>query len=118
MKALKLGERQYWEWNSKTAAGKLCAYLRFDAEDERLVLTFDEIWSKDPERRKSVAESSKQQIRRADLGLGGGFAFVQLVADLALAAGFTKLRIQGLRTRQRRKRAQRVDFDLERFRRG
>ena len=116
LKQLKLGERQYWEWDSKTEAGTLCAYLTFGAEDEALVLTFEEIWPKDPEQTKP--RSAKQGVRRADLGLRGGLAFVQLVADLATDAGFAKLRIQGLRTRRRRTKPQRVDFDLERFRRG
>ena len=35
LKTLKPGERQYWEWDSKTEAGTLCAYLRFDAGRRR-----------------------------------------------------------------------------------
>ena len=42
-------------------------------------------WSKDPERTKP--RSSKHGVRKADLGLRGSFAFIQLVADLASAVG-------------------------------
>src|SRR5437764_3541317 len=98
LKSLKLGERQYWEWDSKTDAGTLCAYLRFYPEGDSLVLTFYEIWSKDPERTKEP--SPVQGVRRADLGMRGSFAFIRIVADLALDLGYERLQIRGQRTRQ------------------
>jgi hypothetical protein len=114
LKTLKLGERQYWEWDSKTPAGTLCANLRFDEDDGTLVLTFLEIWAKDEERTREA--TGPQKVRRADLGLRGAFSFVTLVADTAADVGYTKLRIRGQRTRHRRKGLQSVDFDLYRFR--
>jgi hypothetical protein len=115
LKALKLGERQYWEWDSKTAAGTLCANLRFDVEGDALVLTFAEIWAKDPE---VAAVVGRNDTPRADLGLRGSFTFVEIVARLAEDIGCTRLRIRGQRTRARRTRLQDVEFDLARFRRG
>jgi len=115
LKALKLGERQYWEWDSKTAAGTLCGNLRFDDEEGVLVLTFSEIWPKDPETAGIVGQNVTP---RADLGLKGAFSFVELVSELAGDAGYTRLRIRGQRTRLRRKGLQSVDFDLARFQRG
>ena len=116
LKTLKPGERQYWEWDSKTGAGTLCAYLRFDADGDVLALTFFEIWGKDPERVTYVG--TRQGVPRAELGLKGAFAFVGVVADLAIDGGFSTLRFTGQRTRRRRKEVQNVEFDLARFRRG
>jgi hypothetical protein len=116
LKTLKPGERQYWEWDSKTDAGTLCAYLRFDADGDVLTLTFFEIWGKDPERVTYVG--TRQGVPRAELGLKGAFGFVGVVADLAVDGGFSRLRFTGQRTRRRRKEAQNVEFDLARFRRG
>jgi len=114
LKTLKLGERQHWEWDSKTAAGTLCGNLRFDVEDDVLVLTFAEIWAKDTGLATIVG---RNDTPRADLGLTGSFAFVEMVAGLAEDIGCTRLRIRGQRTRARRKRTQSVEFDLARFRR-
>jgi hypothetical protein len=116
LKTLKPGERQYWEWDSQTEAGTLCAYLRFDEDGDVLMLTFFEIWGKDPERVTYVG--TRQGVPRAELGLKGAFAFVGIVADLAIDGGFGRLRFTGQRTRRRRKEAQNVEFDLARFRRG
>jgi hypothetical protein len=115
LKALKLGERQYWEWDSKTSAGTLCGNLRFDVEGDALVLTFAEIWAKDPD---VATIQGRNDTARADLGMRGSFAFVELVAALAEDVGCTKLRIRGQRTRARRTRLQDVEFDVARFRRG
>ena len=114
LRQLKLGERQYWEWDSKTAAGILCGNLRFDVEGDVLILTFAEIWAKDPAVANIVG---RNETPRADLGVRGGFAFVQLIADLADDIGCTKLRIRGQRTRLRRKDVQDVEFAVARFRR-
>ncbi len=114
LRQLKLGERQYWEWDSKTAAGTVCGNLRFDVEGDVLVLTFAEIWAKDPDVATIVG---RNDTPRADLGLKGSFAFVAVVAGLAEAIGCTKLRIRGQRTRTRRTRAQDVEFEVARFRR-
>jgi hypothetical protein len=115
LKTLKLGERQYWEWDSKTSAGTICAYLTFEADAETLVLTFHEMWAKDE---AAVTIQGKHGSRRADLTLAGVRAFLELVADLASRAGFDRLRVGGQRMRQRRERAQRFEFDLARFQRA
>jgi hypothetical protein len=115
LKALKLGERQYWEWDSKTDAGTLCAYMTFAAEGDTLKLTFYEMWAKD-ERKLTV--EGKHGARRAELGLPGAYRFLEMVSQLAADAGFTRLRIAGQRARQRRKKAQRVEFDVTRYRRN
>jgi hypothetical protein len=107
LKQLRLGERQYWEWDSETAAGTLCFRLRFRARGETLVLFFAEIWAKDVQERGPY---------RADLGLLGGRRFLGIVCDLAGDAGFTRLRVSGQRTNARRERLQRVEFDVARFR--
>ena len=109
LKALKLGERQYWEWESETDAGRVCANLTFFAEGETLVLRFLEIWAKEAE-----LGTGRQ---RADLGLPGARRFLGIVSDLAADTGFTRVRVSGQRTRQRRKKGQRVEFDVERYRR-
>lgn len=109
LKALKLGERQYWEWDSETAAGTLCGKLRFEARGEILVLIFGEIWAKDVESKGPY---------RADLGVIGGRRFLGMVCDLAYDAGFLRLRVAGQRTRLRRQRLQRIEFDVARFRRS
>jgi len=115
LKTLKLGERQYWEWDSKTAAGTICAYMTFDADGDALVLTFHEMWAKDE---SAITIEGKHGARRADLTLAGVRAFLEMVAVLAADAGFARLRVGGQRTRQRRKREQSFEFDLARFRRG
>jgi hypothetical protein len=115
LKTLKPGERQVWEWESKTEAGTLCGVLRFDLDEDVLVLTFAEIWPKDPAVATIVG---RNDTPRADLGLGASFAFVELVAGLAHDVGCTKFRIRGQRTRARRTRVQNVEFDVARFRRG
>ena len=115
LKTLKLGERQYWEWDSKTAAGTICANMTFDADGEALVLVFHEMWAKDE---SAITIEGKHGARRADLSLAGVRAFLELVAALAADAGFARLRVGGQRTRQRRKREQSFEFDLARFRRG
>ncbi len=109
LKALKLGERQYWEWDSETDAGTLCANLTFSAEGDTLVLRFLEIWAREVELERGT--------HRADLGLPGARRFLGIVSELAADAGFTRVRVSGQRTRQRRKKAQRVEFDVERYRR-
>jgi hypothetical protein len=115
LKQLKLGERQYWEWDSETAAGTICAYMTFEAEGETLELTFHEMWAKDE---STITIEGKHGARRADLTLTGVRAFLALVAGLATDAGFSRLRVGGQRTRHRRTRAQRFEFDLARYRRG
>jgi hypothetical protein len=109
LKALKLGERQYWEWESESDAGLLCANLTFRTDGDVLVLVFHEIWAKEVE--------GERGPHRADLGLSGAHRFLEVVSELAEAAGFTRLRVVGQRTRQRRKKAQRVEFDVARYRR-
>jgi hypothetical protein len=106
---LKLGERQYWEWDSETEAGTLCANLTFWLDDDLLVLTFHEIWAKDVE--------GERGRYRANLGLPGARRFMGIVADLAADAGFQRMRIGGQRMTHRRTDAQRVVFDVDRFRR-
>jgi hypothetical protein len=115
IKQLQLGERQYWEWDSKTAAGTICAYLTFDADGDALVLTFHEMWAKDE---SAITIEGKHGSQRADLSLGGVRAFLEIVAGLAADAGFRRLRVGGQRTRQRRRRRQSFEFDLDRYRRG
>jgi hypothetical protein len=115
LKQLKLGERQYWEWDSKTAAGTICAYMRFDAEGDVLALTFHEMWAKDE---RAITVEGKHGARRADLTLAGVRAFLEIVAGLAADAGFARLRVGGQRMRQRRQLPQSFEFDLARYRRG
>jgi hypothetical protein len=115
LKQLKLGERQYWEWDSRTAAGTICAYMTFEPDGDSLVLTFHEMWAKDE---SAITIEGKHGARRADLSLAGVRAFLEIVAGLAADAGFGRLRVRGQRTRQRRKREQSFEFDLARFRRG
>jgi hypothetical protein len=115
LKQLRLGERQYWEWDSKTSAGTLCGNLRFDAEGDVLVLTFYEIWPKESE---TAGITGRNAVPRADLGLTGARAFVEIVSGLAADLGYDRLRIRGQRTRLRRKKMQSVDFDLSRFQRS
>ena len=109
LRALKLGERQYWEWESETDAGLLCANLTFRTDGDVLVLVFHEIWAKEVE--------GERGPHRADLGLSGAHRFLEVVSELAEAAGFARVRIGGQRTRHRRKQAQRVEFDVARYRR-
>jgi hypothetical protein len=115
LKTLKLGERQYWEWDSNTPAGTICANMTFDADGDALVLIFHEMWAKDE---SAITVEGKHGARRADLSLAGVRAFLELVAGLARDAGFSRLRVGGQRTRERRQRVQSFEFDLARFRRG
>jgi hypothetical protein len=109
LKQLKLGERQYWEWDSGTSAGTICAYMTFRDDRGVLVLVFHEIWAKKVE--------GERGPHRADLGLPGARRFLEVVAELAADAGFTRLRVAGQRARHRRKKAQRFEFDVTRYRR-
>jgi hypothetical protein len=111
LKQLKLGERQYWEWESNTEAGTICANLRFSAEGETLVLRFLQMWSK-------VVVESEDPHARGDLGLGAVRAFLDIVAQLGADCGFTRMRVEGQRTRQRRKDDQNFEFPLDRYLRG
>ena len=115
LRTLKLGERQYWEWDSNTDAGTICANMTFAADGDVLVLTFHEMWAKDD---AAVTIEGKHGARRANLSLAGVRAFLDLVAGLAADAGFARLRVGGQRTRERRAREQRFEFDLGRYRRG
>jgi hypothetical protein len=115
LRTLKLGERQYWEWDSKRGAGTICANLTFDADGDALVLTFHEMWAKDE---AAIIIEGKHGSRRADLTLGGVRAFLEIVAGLAADAGFRRLRVGGRRMRQRRQQRQSFEFDLVRFQRG
>jgi len=111
LKQLQLGTQQYWEWDSKTAGGTICANLRFDAEDETLVLTFLQMWSKE------VAESDDPHAR-GELGLGGVRAFLEIVGGLGADCGFTRMRVRGHRTtRSLRRGPQNFVFDLAQYRR-
>ena len=116
LKTLRPGERQSWEWDSKTRAGTLCFNLRFDIEGPVLVVTFYEIWPKDPDAIPTVV--GRNATPRAELGVEGVFAFIGLIAGAAGDIGCVRLRLRGQRTRLRRKRLQSVEFDLARFRRG
>jgi hypothetical protein len=109
LRALRIGERQYWEWESETAAGRLCANLTFRTDGEVLVLVFHEIWAKEVE--------GERGPHRADLGLPGARRFLEIVSGLAEDAGFARVRVAGQRTRQRRRQAQRVEFEVGRYRR-
>ncbi len=111
LKTLKLGERQYWEWESKTEAGTICGDMLFKAEDDTLILIFFDIWAKD------VAEKGQH---RAPLGLDGVRAFLDLCAQLGADAGFARMRVAGQRTKRHLKRGgrQRFEFDLARYLRG
>jgi hypothetical protein len=109
LRSLKLGERQYWEWESETDAGVICANLTFRTDGEVLVLVFHELWAKDL--------GAKGVTPRADLGLAGARRFLEIVSELAADAGFARLRVAGQRMRHRRKKVQRVEFDVTRYRR-
>ena len=114
LKTLKLGERQYWEWDSKTAAGTICANLTFRRDGDALVLTFHEMWAKDE---SVIRIEGRHGSRRADLTLGGVRAFLEVVAGLGADAGFDRLRVGGQRMRRRRMRPQSFEFDLAQYRR-
>jgi hypothetical protein len=111
LKTLKLGERQYWEWDSDTEAGRLCAELMFRPEGETVVLVFFSIYAKD------VLEKGEYQ---AQLGLAGGRRFLEMIAQIAADAGFSRLAVAGQRTKRHFKRGerQRVEWDLARYLRG
>ena len=111
LKQLKLGERQYWEWESNTEAGVICGDMLFRAEDDVLVLIFFSIYAKD------VEEKGEYQ---APLGLDGVRAFLELCAQLGADAGFSRMRVAGQRTTRHHKRGdrQRFEFDLARYLRG
>ena len=108
LKQLKLGERQYWEWDSDTEAGRLCADLMFRPEGETVVLVFFSIYAKD------VLEKGEYQ---AQLGLAGGRRFLEIIAQLAADAGFSRLAVAGQRTKRHYKRGerQRIEFDLAQY---
>ncbi len=110
LKQLKLGERQYWEWESGTA-GTICGDLLFRAEDETLVLVFFSIYAKD------VLEKGEY---KADVGLGASRGFLEKIARLAADAGFSRLAVAGQRTKRHHKRGdrQRFEFDLAQYLRG
>jgi|SRR5579859_954058 len=111
LKALKLGERQYWEWESNTEAGTICGDMLFKAEDDTLILIFFGIWAKD------VSEKGEYQ---APLGLDGVRSFLELCAGLGADAGFAGMRVAGQRTKRSAKRGgrQRFEFDLAQYLRG
>ncbi len=111
LKTLKLGERQYWEWDSKTGAGIICGDLLFKAEDDTLVLVFFSIHAKD------VEEKGQYQ---AAVGLDRARAFLDLCAQLGADAGFARMRVAGQRTKRHYKRGerQRFEFDLAQYLRG
>jgi hypothetical protein len=111
LKTLKLGERQYWEWESGTEAGRLCADLLFRPEGETVVLVFFSIYAKD------VLERGEYQ---AELGLAGGRRFLEMIAQTAADAGFSRLAVAGQRTKRNLKRGgrQRVEFDIANYLRG
>ena len=111
LRQLKLGERQYWEWESNTAAGTICGDMLFKAEDDVLVLIFFSIHAKD------VEEKGEYQ---AALGLDGVRAFLELCAHLGAAAGFARMRVAGQRTKRNDRRGgrQRFEFDLAQYLRG
>ncbi len=108
LKQLKLGERQYWEWESNTEAGVICGDMLFRAEDDVLVLIFFSIYAKD------VEEKGEYQ---APLGLDGVRTFLELCARLGADAGFSRMRVAGQRTTRHHKRGdrQRFEFDLARY---
>jgi hypothetical protein len=108
LKQLKLGERQYWEWESGTEAGVICGDMLFKAEEETLVLIFFSIYAKD------VEEKGEYQ---APLGLDGVRSFLELCAQLGADAGFARMRVAGGRTKRNDKRGgrQRFEFDLAQY---
>jgi hypothetical protein len=108
LKQLKLGKRQYWEWQSNTEAGTICGDMLFKAEDDTLILIFFDIWAKD------VAEKGQY---RAPLGLRGVRAFLELCAQHGADAGFARMRVAGQRTTRHYKRGerQRFEFDLAQY---
>ena len=108
LKQLKLGERQYWEWESNTEAGTICGDMLFKAEDDALILIFFAIYAKD------VTEKGEYQ---APLGLNGVRTFLELCARLGADAGFSRMRVAGQRTKRNDKRGgrQRFEFDLARY---
>ncbi len=114
LKTLRLGERQYGEWDSKTDAGTMCAYYRFDPDGETLVMTFHEMWAKDEGR---LVHEGRHGVQRANLTVQGARAFIDLAAGLAADAGFARLRFKGQRMRQRRESQQVVELDVARYRR-
>ena len=112
LKQLNLGERQFWEWDSKTDAGIICGEMIFSADGETLVLFFRHIHAKD------VEEKGDYQ---APLGLDGVRSFLAICAQLGADAGFTRMRVEGQRTTRHLKREgerQQFEFDLARYLRG
>jgi hypothetical protein len=111
LKQLKLGKRQFWEWESNTEAGTICGDMLFKADDDVLILVFFSIYAKD------VEEKGEYQ---APLGLEGVRAFLDLCARLGAEAGFARMRVAGQRTKRSHKRGgrQRFEFDLAQYLRG
>jgi hypothetical protein len=111
LRTLKLGERQYWEWESSTEVGTICGDLLFRPEEDTLVLVFFSIYAKD------VLEKGEYQ---ADVGLREVRFFLETVAQLAADAGFSRLAVAGQRTKRSDKRGgkQRFEFDLGQYLRG
>jgi hypothetical protein len=111
LKQLRLGERQFWDWDSKTEAGVIRGEMIFSADGDTLVLFFRNIYARD------VEEKGEYQ---APLGLNGVRGFLEICAQLGADAGFTRMRVEGQRTTRHYKRgeSQRFEFDLARFLRG
>jgi hypothetical protein len=111
LRQLRLGERQLWEWDSKTDAGIICGDLLFRAEEDTLVLVFFSIHAKDVEEKGEY---------RAAVGLDRVRAFLDLCAQLGADAGFSRMRVAGQRTKRHIKRGerQRFEFDLAKYLRG
>ena len=111
LRQLRLGERQYWEWESNTPVGIVCGDMLFKAEEDTLILIFFNIWAKD------VAEKGEYQ---APIGLDAVRRFLELCASLGADAGFVRMRVAGQRTKRHLKRGgrQRFEFDLDQYLRG
>ena len=105
-KFIRLGE--HWTFEYETRAGAIILFGRFEAEGDTLILIFREIYAKD------VLEKGEYQ---ADVGLASVRGFLEWVGGMASDLGYTRLRVEGTRTKRKRTGAgrQRFEFDIARY---
>jgi hypothetical protein len=101
-RVVRIGERQVLEFDTP-AAGTIDFVVRFDAEEETLIVRMLEIYAHD------VLEKGQY---RADMGLSETRKFGAYLAGLARDLGYTRMRLVGQRTRGRRKSDQELDFEV------
>jgi hypothetical protein len=108
LKYVKLGEPFNYTWKTESA-GEVFVRVRFDADGDTLVLTIREIGAADP-------IDSGGRLVKADLGLRELRTILDWVGDMAADLGYTRLRVEGPRSK-RPQGHQRFEFDVDRFRR-